>query len=113
MGLLLTVHIFVTLILIGLILIQKSDTSGGLLGGGSSNSGMFTTRGAANFLTRLTSIFAAVFIGNCILMTILNNKTLRDQSSIVNSLEEEKTNKKSKDSFHKESVKKELKKEIK
>ena len=50
-NLLLTIHFLITIALIGIILIQKSEGGGSLLGG-SGGGNMFTARGAANLLTQ-------------------------------------------------------------
>jgi preprotein translocase subunit SecG len=71
---LLVIHAFVTVAMIGLILLQKSDSSGPLgIGGGGTNS-LFTARGVANILTRSTAILASLFIGNCVLIGILTDR---------------------------------------
>jgi preprotein translocase subunit SecG len=58
---LLVIHILVTLILIGVVLIQRSE--GGALGiGGGGGGGVMSSRGAANLLTRTTAVLAAVFM---------------------------------------------------
>ena len=46
--------------LVGVILIQKSE--GGGLGVGGSPTGLMSARGAADFLTRTTTILAALFV---------------------------------------------------
>ncbi|MET0180888.1 MAG: preprotein translocase subunit SecG, partial [Novosphingobium sp.] len=46
--------------LVGVILMQRSE--GGGLGVGGSPSGLMSARGAANFLTRMTTILAIVFV---------------------------------------------------
>ncbi|WP_298215742.1 preprotein translocase subunit SecG [Acidocella sp.] len=57
---LLVLHVFVTLALIGVILIQRSE--GGLgLGGSQSMGGFMTGRGTANLLTRATAILGTAF----------------------------------------------------
>lgn len=72
---LLILHAFVTVAMIGLILLQKSDEAGPLgMGGGGGNNALFTARGVANILTRATSFLAALFIGNCILIGVLTNR---------------------------------------
>ena len=84
MNILLTIHILITISLIAVILLQRSEGGGGLLGGsGSSGNGMFTARGAANLLTRITAVLAALFIGNCILMTIITSAQLKHDSSLL------------------------------
>ncbi len=82
MTILLTLHIIITLALIGIILLQKSDGGSSLLGGGSS-ANMFSARGVANLLTHATSILAVLFIGNCILMTTLSNKAIKQTASLL------------------------------
>jgi len=58
---LLIVHLFVTLALIGVVLIQRSE-GGGLGIGSSQGMGSFMSgRGTANLLTRATAILAGIF----------------------------------------------------
>jgi preprotein translocase subunit SecG len=57
---LLIVQTVVAVSLIALILMQRSE--GGGLGVGGSSSGFMTARGAADFLTRSTSVLGGVFI---------------------------------------------------
>jgi preprotein translocase subunit SecG len=72
---LLIVQLFVTLALIGLVLIQRSE-GGGLGIGSSQGMGAFMGgRGTANLLTRTTSILAALFFGLCLVLAILNRGT--------------------------------------
>ena len=68
---LLIIHIFIAVLLVGTILIQKSE-GGGL--GSSQQASMFTPRGGANFFTRLTVILAATFAASCLLMGIILGK---------------------------------------
>ena len=70
MNILIGLHIVITLMLIATILLQKGE-SGGLMP--SSQGSMFTARGSANFLTKITGILAALFFGNCIVMTIFSS----------------------------------------
>ncbi|NML94181.1 preprotein translocase subunit SecG [Novosphingobium olei] len=55
--------------LVGVILIQKSE--GGGLGVGGSPSGFMSARGAADFITRLTSILATLFVVLSIVLAAL------------------------------------------
>ncbi len=67
----LVIHLIVTIALVGVILLQRSE--GGALGIGSSSSGsLFTARGAGNALTRATAILATVFFITSITLTILS-----------------------------------------
>jgi preprotein translocase subunit SecG len=63
---LLIVQSIVAVSLIGVILMQRSE--GGGLGVGGSSSGFMTARGAADFLTRSTSILGGTFIVLSIVM---------------------------------------------
>jgi preprotein translocase subunit SecG len=59
---LLIIHIFVAISLVGIILIQRSE-GGGLGFGAQGGSGSFmSVRGTANLLTRVTAILAAIFM---------------------------------------------------
>lgn len=67
---LLVVHGLITLALVGVILLQRSE--GGALGiGGGGGGGLMTARGAANLLTRSTTILAGLFIAMSILLAVL------------------------------------------
>ena len=71
-----TLFLFITIVqaivaalLVTVILMQKSE--GGGLGVGSSPSGFMSARGAADFMTRATSILAAAFVGLSVLLGVL------------------------------------------
>ncbi len=82
MVILLVLQAIVALALIGVILLQKSEGGGLGLGGGASNN-VFTARGAANFLTRLTAVLAGVFMLNCLIMSVIAGRQIRKQSSFL------------------------------
>ncbi len=65
-------------LLVGVILIQKSE--GGGLGVGGSPSGLMSARGAADFLTRLTAILAALFVATSIVLAAMAVKASSGQS---------------------------------
>jgi preprotein translocase subunit SecG len=72
---LLIVHMFVTLALIGVVLIQRSE-GGGLGIGSSQGMGAFMSgRGTANLLTRATAILATVFMLLSLALALLNRGT--------------------------------------
>lgn len=77
---LLTVHALIVLALIGFVLLQRSE--GGALGMGGGGGGFMTSRGAANVLTRTTSILAALFFATSILLAITAGGTERDTDII-------------------------------
>ncbi len=72
---LLIIHLFVTLALIGVVLIQRSE-GGGLGIGSSQGMGSFMSgRGTANLLTRTTAILAVIFMGLSMALAMLNRGT--------------------------------------
>jgi preprotein translocase subunit SecG len=80
---LLIVHLFVTLALIGVVLIQRSE-GGGLGIGSSQGMGSFMSgRGTANLLTRTTAILAAVFMVLSLTLALLNKGTSGVGASIL------------------------------
>ncbi len=81
---LLVVHLLVTLALIGVVLIQRSE-GGGLGVGTSQGMGSFMSgRGTANLLTRTTAILAAAFFVLSMGLALLNRgTTVRNNTSIL------------------------------
>jgi preprotein translocase subunit SecG len=80
---LLIVQTLVAASLVGVILMQRSE--GGGLGVGGSSSGFMTARGAADFLTRSTSILGGTFIVLSIVMAAIAGAT-REPTKIDTSL---------------------------
>ena len=80
---LLIVQSLVALALIAVILMQRSE--GGGLGVGGSSSGFMTARGAADFLTRSTSVLGGAFIILSIVMAAIAGAT-REPAKIDTSL---------------------------
>ncbi|PCI40434.1 MAG: preprotein translocase subunit SecG [Rhodospirillaceae bacterium] len=85
---LLVIHLIVTIALIGMVLIQKSEGGalgiGGGGGGGGGMGGFMTGRETANFLTRTTGILAAIFMGLSLTIAVMSN-TDTERSSILDS----------------------------
>ena len=65
----LTIHLILALLLIGVVLLQRSE--GGGLGMGGGANGAVSARGAATALTKLTWIFAIAFIITSMTLTVL------------------------------------------
>ena len=80
---LLIVQSLIGLALITVILMQRSE--GGGLGVGGSSSGFMTARGAADFLTRSTSILGTLFVGLSIVMAAIAGAS-REPAEIDTSL---------------------------
>jgi preprotein translocase subunit SecG len=69
---LLVIHIMVAASLVGLVLLQRSEGGAlGIGGSGGSGGGLMSGRGAANLLTRVTAVFAAVFFATSISLTLI------------------------------------------
>ncbi len=64
------VHTLITLALVGVILLQRSE-GGGLGIGGGTGGGLMSARGAANFLTRSTTALASLFVLTSITLAVL------------------------------------------
>ena len=80
-AIILTAHTLIVLGLIVVVLLQRSD--GGALGlGGGGGGGFMTGRGAANALTRTTSVLAALFFATSIGLAILAGGNNADESII-------------------------------
>lgn len=68
----LIIHLFLAIALIGSVLLQRSE--GGALGiGGGTMGGMMTARGSANLMTRATGIIAACFLSTSLLLAVLSS----------------------------------------
>lgn len=77
---LLIIHLFVTLALIGVVLLQRSE-GGGLGVGSTQGMGAFMTgRGTANLLTRATAILGTVFFVLSLTLALLGRGTAQQRS---------------------------------
>ncbi len=83
LNLLLVLEILVSLALVGVVLLQRSE--GGALGMGGGNSGFMTARGAGDLLTRTTWILGSAFFILALLLTVVAGRQ-RGASSIVDRL---------------------------
>ena len=80
---LLIIHLFVTIALIGVVLIQRSE-GGGLGIGSSQGMGSFMGgRGTANLLTRTTAILGAAFFVLSLALALLNRGTAGSGRSLL------------------------------
>lgn len=67
----LVIHVLITLALVAVILLQRSEGGALGIGGGGGMSGFMTGRATANVLTRATAILAALFFLTSIALAIL------------------------------------------
>ena len=83
---LLTIDIILAVLLIILILIQKSE--GGALGLGISQDSFMFSRTAGDFFSRSTAVVATLFIICSLSLTIISRQDLPSSSSIIDKIEE-------------------------
>jgi len=80
LGLLLTLHIIVSVCLAAVVLLQRSE--GGALGMGGGPTGFMTARGAGDLLTRTTWILGTAFFVLSLALTLVTGRE-RAASSVV------------------------------
>lgn len=80
-------HIIISLLLVTVILFQStsSDELKGIGGGVSDVDGLMSSASSASFMTKLTSILAAIFMINCLVMANLSSR--ETDGSIINKVE--------------------------
>jgi preprotein translocase subunit SecG len=82
---LLVLHVFVTVALIGVVLIQRSEGGGLGLGGGQGMGSFMTGRGTANLLTRTTAILGtAFFVLSLTLALLYKGSNANNNAAILN-----------------------------
>ena len=85
-NILLVLNIIFALILVLLVLIQKSE--GGALGIGVSQENFMFSRSAGNFMTKATALVATLFIICSLGLTIISRGDLTPTSSVLDTVEE-------------------------
>ena len=83
LNLLLGLEFLVSVMLIIVVLLQRSE--GGVLGVGGGPSGFMTTRGAGDLMTRTTWILAAMFFSLALILTVLAGRE-KGAASVVDRL---------------------------
>jgi preprotein translocase subunit SecG len=81
---LLVIHVFVTLALIAVVLVQRSEGGGLGIGGGQGMGNFMTGRGTANLLTRSTAILATLFLALSLVLALMTRSSTNGVSSIFN-----------------------------
>ena len=85
-NILLVLNIVFAIILVLLILLQKSE--GGALGIGVSQENMMFSKSAGNFMTKATAVIATLFIVCSLALTIVTRAELTPESSVLDTVEE-------------------------
>ena len=83
----LILNIILAILLIGTILLQRSE--GGALGIGDSQDTFVSSRSAGSFLTKMTAILATLFILTSISLTLMS-KDKFSNTSVLEKIEEKK-----------------------
>ena len=85
-NILLVLNIIFAIILVLMVLMQKSE--GGALGIGVSQENLMFSKSAGNFMTKATAIVATLFIICSLSLTIVSRGELSPTSSVLDSVEE-------------------------
>jgi len=89
-SLLITINVILAIILVISVLLQKSE--GGALGLGVSQDNFTTAKTMGTFLTKFTSIIAAMFIICSVVIVSISRDELRETQSVLDKQEEENSN---------------------
>ena len=85
-NILLVLNVILAIILVFLVLVQKSE--GGALGIGVSQDNFMFSRSAGDFFTKATGIVATLFIICSLSLTILSRGELTPSTSVIDKIEE-------------------------
>mgnify|MGYP001247788328 FL=1 len=86
-NLILILNIILAILLVVVILLQRSE--GGALGLGVSQDNFISSRSASSFLTKTTAIIATFFIITSISLTVISKEQISN-TSVLEKVEEEK-----------------------
>ena len=86
------IHLILSFILIGLVLLQhgKGADAGATFGGGASGT-VFGSQGTATFLSKLTTIIACLFAVTSVSLTLLANRAARPETLSDKLMKQEST----------------------
>ena len=85
-NIILIINIILAVVLVILVLFQKSE--GGALGIGVSQDNFMFSRSAGNLMTKATAIVATLFIICSLTLTILSRSELTPTTSVIDKIEE-------------------------
>ena len=85
-NILLVVNVILAVILVIVVLLQKSE--GGALGIGVSQESFMFSRTAGDFMTKATAIIATLFIICSLSLTIISRGNLETESSVIDKIEQ-------------------------
>ena len=85
-NILLVLNIILAIVLVLLVLMQKSE--GGALGIGVSQENLMFSKSAGNFMTKATAVVATLFIICSLALTIISRGELVPTNSVLDTVEE-------------------------
>ena len=85
-NILLVLNIIFAVILVLIVLLQKSE--GGALGIGVSQENLMFSKSSGNFMTKATAVIATLFIICSLALTIISRGDLAPTSSVLDTVEE-------------------------
>lgn len=83
----LVIHLFLALAIVGLVLLQRSEGGGLGIGGGGGLGGLATAQGAANLLTRMTAICAGLFFVTSLILGVMAGSHTQSSSPLSDALQ--------------------------
>ena len=89
-SILITINIILAVMLVIVILLQRSE--GGAWGLGVSQDNFTTARAAGSFLTKLTSILATFFIIISVILVSISHKEIKEVQSVIDTEQEKNQN---------------------
>ena len=85
-NILLVANVIFAIILVILVLLQKSE--GGALGIGVSQDNFMFSRSAGDFFTKATALIATLFIICSLSLTVISRQELKPTTSVIDKIEE-------------------------
>src|SRR3979411_2081846 len=83
-GIVLSVHVLLALMIIGLVLLQRGKGAEAVAGFGSGASGtVFGARGTSTLFSKLTAVFAAPFFVTCLSIAYLGSHATVEPTSVL------------------------------
>ncbi len=89
-NILVVINVILAILLVIVILLQRSE--GGALGLGVSQDNFTSARSVGSFLTKFTSVIAALFIICSVIIVAISRDELRETQSVLEKQEEENSN---------------------
>ena len=83
MTVILVIHILVSIVLVCVVLLQRSEGGALGVGGGGGGGGLMSGRGAAGALVRTTIIFGAIFFVTSLVLTTIASRESADSRTAI------------------------------